>query len=365
MTIADVAHPHTRIPEDVAAAATAPARWLLETASDGGVPLTQTHALARVVVREAAERWPGWWNAELFGVPHREADMALLEELREGLLRKRLVRRRGSKLLATSKGRKLAGDPIALLYALGLDLGGGDPFTTMVAGVVVDALEEDAPCTHDDLVAPAHDASQWGWRDPDGNPPSERGVSWVVSDVLCRGEAYGLIERKPDPEKPHSWRALISLSQAARLVLGRNRSEVAGRSVFVFEAELLNVGGVSAKVAVAGHEHLTALHDAIQQAFNWENDHLYSFWLDGEFWGDATSELVIPGAPDTDSRTADIPVDGLPLKLGARIAYVFDYGDEWRVMLSLRERLEGGDLVPRVAGRQGTAPPQYPPLDDK
>ncbi len=118
-------------------------------------------------------------------------------------------------------------------------------------------------------------------------------------------------------------------------MLGRTRTEVTGRAVFVFDAELLNVGGVSARVAVAEHEHLTALHDAIQQAFNWENDHLYSFWLDGQFWGDAAAERVIPGAPDTDSKTADVPIDELRLKVGARIAYVFDYGDDWRVMLTL------------------------------
>ena len=35
---------------DPAVAATAPARWLLGAAANGGVPLTQTHALARVVV---------------------------------------------------------------------------------------------------------------------------------------------------------------------------------------------------------------------------------------------------------------------------------------------------------------------------
>jgi hypothetical protein len=85
-------------PEQVAASATAPARWLLDTAGNGGVPLAQTNALARIVVREAAERWPDWWNDELFGPPHREMDMALLEALREGLLRMRLVRRRGRKL---------------------------------------------------------------------------------------------------------------------------------------------------------------------------------------------------------------------------------------------------------------------------
>jgi hypothetical protein len=318
-----------------------------------------------VVVREAAERWPNWWNAELFGPPHREMDIALLEALREGLMRMRLVRRRGRKLLATTRGRKLAADPIALLYELGLDLGGGDQFTAMVADRVVDELSESASCTHDQLVAPAHAAAQRGWRDSTGNPPDERGVSWVVGGVLCRGEAYGLIDPKPDPDEPKSWRSLISLSPAGRLVLGRSRSEVASRSVFVFDAELLNVSGVSARVAVAGHEHLTDLHGAIQQAFNWEDDHLYSFWLDGEFWSREGGELVRPGTPDTDSRTANVPVGELRLNIGSRIAYVFDYGDEWRVMLTLREQVDGGDAMPRVSDRRGTAPPQYPPLDEE
>jgi hypothetical protein len=47
------------------------------------------------------------------------------------------------------------------------------------------------------------------------------------------------------------------------------------------------------------------------------------------------------------------------------IAYVFDYGDDWRVMLKLRERIEGGELVPRVIERRDAAPPQYPPLEDE
>jgi hypothetical protein len=356
---------HTGAPEQLAAAATAPARWLLEMASADGVALTQTNALARTIVREIAERWPKWWNAELFGPPHREWDMPLVGALHEGLRRRRLVRRRARKLLITARGRKLAVDPIALLYELGLDLDGGDLFTAMVANVVVEELEENAPCTREQLITPAHKAAQWGWRGPDWGPPSEQRVSWVVGDVLCRGEAYGLVDHQPDPAEPKSWRTLISLSPAARMVLGRSRTDVTGREFFAFDAELLNVDGVSAKVAVAGHEHLTALHDAIQQAFNWENDHLYSFWLDGQFWGDAAAERVIPGAPDTDSKTADVPVDELRLKLGAEIAYVFDYGDEWRVRLTLRERINGTDAIPRVSDRRGTAPPQYPPLDEE
>jgi Plasmid pRiA4b ORF-3-like protein len=365
MTVTDVDDQPTAVAEELAAAVTAPARWLLEMAGADGVALTQTNALARTIVRDIAERWPDWWNAELFGPPHREWDMPLLGALHEGLKRRRLVRRRARKLLITARGRKLAADPIALLYDLGLDLGASDPFTAMVANVVVEELEDNAPRTREQLVRPAHEAAQWGWRGPDGGPPSQQGVSWVVGDVLCRGEAYGLVDHEPDPAEPKSWRTLVSLSPAGRMVLGRHRTDVTGRDVFVFDAELLNVDGVSARVAVAGHEHLTALHDAIQQAFNWENDHLYSFWLDGEFWGDTGAERVIPGAPDTDSKTADVPVDDLRLKVGARLAYVFDYGDEWRVLLTLRERIHRSDTIPRVSERRGTAPPQYPPLEDE
>jgi hypothetical protein len=104
--------------------ATAPARWLLDLGLEG-VPLTATHVLARAVVREAALRWPGWWNAELFGPPHREADLRVLAALREGLLRSKLMRRRGQKLYATPLGRELATRPALLINKLSPDLGTG------------------------------------------------------------------------------------------------------------------------------------------------------------------------------------------------------------------------------------------------
>ena len=60
--------------------ATAVVRWLLE-AGLGGLGLTKSYALRRVVVREVAERWPHWWRQELFGPPHRESDLPVLAEL--------------------------------------------------------------------------------------------------------------------------------------------------------------------------------------------------------------------------------------------------------------------------------------------
>ena len=138
-----------------------------------------------------------------------------------------------------------------------------------------------------------------------------------------------------------------------------------GDAALVFDAELLNVRGVRARLAVLERQPLTALHDAIQQAFGWYDDHLYSFWLDGSFFGSDEVELTTPDTPDEGIATADVPLAELDLHLGQRIGYVFDFGDDWRVRLTVRERVtaEPGDH-PRVLELRGTPPPQYAALED-
>jgi hypothetical protein len=347
--------------------ATAPARWLLAAGCDG-VPLTQTHALARSVLREAAEMWPGWWDAELFGAPHREADVAVLGALHEGLRRLRLVRRRGRRLVTTVRGRELAEDPAALLVVLAGDLGAGDPFTGEVAAAVVEALGGYESIAYGELDRAAfRRIERVPWHGPDGRPPSERDVGWIVGDVLRRGEAYGLVERHPDPAHPRLRCRRLALSPAGRAVFGCGAvGRSASSAVFVFDARLVSVRGVSARVALRGDQHLTALHDAIQEAFGWWDDHLYSFWLDGRFWGGQDAEYTSPLTPDHGVRTADVPVEELELSPGKALAYVFDFGDEWRVRLTLRGIDDADDgSYPRVLARIGQAPPQYAALDDE
>ena len=102
--------------------ATALVRWLLE-AGAGGLGLTKTHALQRVVVRDVAERWPHWWDHELLGPPHREAELPMLAAAHEGLRRLRLLRRQRETVRTTRRGRQLLADPEALLVALHGDMG--------------------------------------------------------------------------------------------------------------------------------------------------------------------------------------------------------------------------------------------------
>jgi Plasmid pRiA4b ORF-3-like protein len=343
--------------------ATALVRWLLEGGL-GGLGLTKTHALRRTVVREAAERWPQWWSHELFGPPHRESDLPVLAEAHAALRRLRLMRRRRETLVTTARGRELLAEPEALLKLLHDDLG-GDGFDGDAWLLIEEVLHEHGPLQIDrftEIVGRLLVAE--GWRDADGAPLEGWTLFGALQPVLCRAEGYGLLRRHREPltiELTASGTRLAAVESPAPDAI----TAAAGDAALVFDAELLNARGVRARLAVLERQPLTAVHDAIQQAFGWYDDHLYSFWLDGSFFGSDEVELTTPDAPDEGVATADVPLAELDLRVGQRIGYVFDFGDEWRVRLTLRERVaaEPGDH-PRVLELRGTPPPQYAALDD-
>lgn len=135
---------------------------------------------------------------------------------------------------------------------------------------------------------------------------------------------------------------------------------------YVFEAELEEYPEVSRRLAVRGDQTLADLHEELRRAFEWWDDHLYSFWLDGEFWGSKESEYTSPVEPEAGVKTADIEVARLDLEASQEVAYVFDFGDEWRVRLRLVElRPAGDESYPLTLDRRGKAPPQYPIPDEE
>ncbi|MBA3327625.1 MAG: plasmid pRiA4b ORF-3 family protein [Solirubrobacterales bacterium] len=145
--------------------------------------------------------------------------------------------------------------------------------------------------------------------------------------------------------------------------------------VFQFDADLVGFPGVRRTIAVRSGQTLLDLHDALQAAFEWDDDHLYSFWLSGEFWESDGSEYTHPfhaALPDPlgvfatgpAPKSADVRLDRLRLAKGQRIAYVFDFGDEWRVLLRLSAiTADDGRAYPVLRESAGDAPPQYPEYD--
>lgn len=74
---------------------------------------------------------------------------------------------------------------------------------------------------------------------------------------------------------------------------------------------------------------------------------------------------MAPFGGDSEAHSAEARLDSLALEKGQRIAYVFDFGDEWRVRLTVREITSGdGGTYPRILASTGEAPPQYPEYDE-
>ena len=136
---------------------------------------------------------------------------------------------------------------------------------------------------------------------------------------------------------------------------------MAAQQTYVFDAELVGSGEVRRLIAVREDLTLVDLHYAIQSAFGWDDDHLYAFWLDGRFWTATEQHFTRPCAVhERSGRSACIRLDRLALATGSRVAYVFDFGDEWRVRLRVADVVADDGLPsPRLLRAVGDAPPQY------
>jgi hypothetical protein len=133
-----------------------------------------------------------------------------------------------------------------------------------------------------------------------------------------------------------------------------------------FRASLQGFTGVDREIAVRSDQTLVHLHRVLQDAFVWDDDHLYSFWLDGEFWGSAESEYTAPFELEPGEKSADVKLASLGLLPGATIAYIFDFGDNWSVRLTVLATAPADqEPYPRILASRGEVPPQYEEEDDE
>ncbi len=98
---------------------------------------------------------------------------------------------------------------------------------------------------------------------------------------------------------------------------------------------------------------------AILDAFNFDDDHLYCF----EFLDRCGRTLRIACGYDTEAQasTEDVRLGAVPLSVGGKMTFLFDYGDEWKFHVELesvdtkKSRLK----TPKVIAKGGKAPRQY------
>ncbi len=146
--------------------------------------------------------------------------------------------------------------------------------------------------------------------------------------------------------------------------------------VFAFEAVLVPhapfvdwpAQPVVRTIAVREDQTLEQLHEALRLAFGWPDPHMYAFWMNGDWWDRDSVRYQTPFELDPDDgnvRSGRVPLSGLGLRKGKTIAYLFDFGDEWRLLLKVVDRWEAGEeSYPMLVEAVGAPPPQYAPLDE-
>ncbi len=121
---------------------------------------------------------------------------------------------------------------------------------------------------------------------------------------------------------------------------------------------------ISRVIEIRGDQTLAQLHDAIFQAYDRWDQHLYEFQFGKRpFDPDGPTYGIADGSPGKqrpgDARSTKL--DDLGLKPERVFGYWFDFGDDWFHQIQV-ERIEQAIptvTYPRVIKRVGKSPPQY------
>lgn len=117
---------------------------------------------------------------------------------------------------------------------------------------------------------------------------------------------------------------------------------------------------------------LYELAEAIVQSFDFDFDHAFGFY--GKLKGSLRDSPVRyelfadMGESETNAKGVErTPVAGAFRAVGAKMRFLFDYGDNWEFLVELVARKPRSPRVklPRLLLSVGAAPEQYPDLEDE
>ncbi len=117
----------------------------------------------------------------------------------------------------------------------------------------------------------------------------------------------------------------------------------------------------SRTLELRAEDTLEDLHRAIQRALSWDNDHLYSFFLNN-VEHDELYSFSCPYEEDSPPWTHEAVLGELGLVRRHTFLYLFDYGDHHLFevkVVDIQEQALPKVRYPRVTDSHGDAPPQY------
>ncbi len=126
------------------------------------------------------------------------------------------------------------------------------------------------------------------------------------------------------------------------------------------------------KIKIAGAKSLYNFARVITKAFGFSFDHAFGFY-DG--FGDLRNakkiyELFVDAGEEASPTAQGVKktkISQVFVSPGDKMLFLFDYGDEWRFRVELKEirKTEERESEPVIMESSGKAPVQYPPCEDE
>jgi hypothetical protein len=126
---------------------------------------------------------------------------------------------------------------------------------------------------------------------------------------------------------------------------------------------------VSRVIDIQEEYSLYDLHLIIQKAFEWDNDHMFSFYMGNKLWDRENEYKADPLGEHTPSNFGDkskpadeTEIGDLSLKQGKQFKYLFDYGDQLVHGIQVVDIYQNTDSMkefPKIAEKIGESPQQY------
>jgi hypothetical protein len=130
------------------------------------------------------------------------------------------------------------------------------------------------------------------------------------------------------------------------------------------------------RIEARGDTTLAELHEAIFEAFDRDDPHMFEFRLNDKSSMDPDGKRYIieefrddDWSPETVAGVVETTIIGsLGLSLKDRFSYWFDFGDDWwheiKVVSIGDKAPEPEKTYPKIISRTGESPPQYPDWDE-
>ena len=117
-------------------------------------------------------------------------------------------------------------------------------------------------------------------------------------------------------------------------------------------------------VVLSAENTMDSLHKMIIKSYEFDDDHLYSFFMDGKKW---SKHCIVSPYDDTgDPQATEIQIGAVGFTVNQCFLYLFDYGNEWLFTVEVSDiesRIQDLDM-PYVESGSGAAPRQYSDYDD-